>query len=76
VNDIFSTIKYGVPEKGMISWKSQLRPAAMQKVASYILTFQGTNPENQKAPEGELYESQETEENNETLPEENKEEVG
>lgn len=76
VNDIFSTIKYGVPEKGMISWKAQLRPAAMQKVASYILTFQGTNPENQKAPEGELYESPETEENSETLPEEKKEEVG
>ncbi len=59
INDIFSTIKYGVPEKGMISWKAQLRPAAMQKVASYILTFQGTNPENQKAPEGEIYEPKE-----------------
>jgi len=55
IKDLFRTIKYGVPEKGMISWKSQLRPADMQKVASYILTFQGTNPPNQKAPEGELY---------------------
>ncbi len=56
INDIFTTIKYGVPEKGMISWKAQLRPAAMQKVASYILTLQGTNPPNAKAPQGELYE--------------------
>lgn len=56
VNDIFSVIKYGVPEKGMISWKDQLRPAAIQKVSSYILTFQGTNPPNQKEAEGELYE--------------------
>lgn len=56
INDIFRTIKYGVPEKGMIAWKDQLRPAAMQKVASYILTFQGTNPPNQKEAEGELYE--------------------
>lgn len=55
ISNIFSTIKYGVPEKGMISWKSQLRPAAMQQVASYILTFQGTNPPNQKAAEGEIY---------------------
>ena len=56
IHTIFSTIKYGVPEKGMISWKEQLRPAAMQKVASYILTFQGTNPPNQKEAQGALYE--------------------
>lgn len=55
INDLFKTIKYGVPEKGMISWQSQLRPAAMQKVASYILSMQGTNPPNQKAPQGDLY---------------------
>lgn len=57
VNDVFSTIKYGVPEKGMISWKAQLRPAAMQKVASYILSLQGTNPPNQKAPQGVLFDA-------------------
>lgn len=55
IKDLFRTIKYGVPEKGMISWQTQLRPAEMQRVASYILTFQGTNPPNGKAPEGELY---------------------
>ena len=62
INDIFSVIKYGVPEKGMISWKDQLRPAAIQKVSSYILTFQGTNPPNQKEAEGELYEPKVVEE--------------
>ncbi|MEZ4984245.1 MAG: cbb3-type cytochrome c oxidase N-terminal domain-containing protein [Saprospiraceae bacterium] len=55
VNDIFKTIKYGVPEKGMISWKAQLRAGDMQKVASYIMSMQGTNPPNPKAPEGDLY---------------------
>ena len=55
ISNLFTTIKYGVPEKGMISWKSQLRPAAMQKVASYILSLQGTNPPNAKAPQGDLY---------------------
>jgi cytochrome c oxidase cbb3-type subunit III len=55
INDVFKTIKYGVPEKGMISWQAQLRPAAMQKVASYILSLQGTNPPNAKAPQGDLY---------------------
>ncbi len=55
INNLFTTIKYGVPEKGMISWKEQLRPAAMQKVASYILSLQGTNPPNQKEAQGTLY---------------------
>ncbi len=55
INDAFRTIKYGVPEKGMISWKSQLRSSDMQRVASYILTLVGTTPPNPKDPEGELY---------------------
>lgn len=52
IKDIFKTIKNGVPEKGMISWQAQLRPEDMQRVASYILTLQGTNPPNAKAPQG------------------------
>ncbi len=59
VNDIFKTIKYGVPAKGMIAWKSQLRPSDMQNLASYILNMQGTNPPNGKEPQGELYEAKE-----------------
>ena len=55
IKDLFRTIKYGVPEKGMISWKEQLRASEMQQVASYILTLQGTDPPNQKAPEGEIW---------------------
>ena len=56
IKDVFTTIKYGVPEKGMISWKSQLRAGDMQRVASYILTLVGTTPAAPKAPEGDLYE--------------------
>ncbi|MEZ4965946.1 MAG: cbb3-type cytochrome c oxidase N-terminal domain-containing protein [Saprospiraceae bacterium] len=55
IKNIFKTIKYGVPDKGMISWQAQLKPTDMQKVASYILTLQGTNPPNQKAPQGEIW---------------------
>jgi cytochrome c oxidase cbb3-type subunit 3 len=55
IKNVFRTIKYGVPEKGMIAWSSQLRPDDMQKVASYVLSLQGTNPANPKAPEGEKY---------------------
>lgn len=53
--DIFKTIKYGVPEKGMISWQSQLRPTDMQRVTSFILTLRGTNPPNAKEAQGTLY---------------------
>jgi cytochrome c oxidase cbb3-type subunit 3 len=55
IKDLFATIKYGVPQKGMISWESQLTPGQMQSVASYILTLQGTTPANPKEPQGELY---------------------
>jgi len=55
IKSIFKIIKYGVPEKGMISWSTQLRPVEMQNVGSYILTLVGTNPENPKAPQGDLY---------------------
>ena len=56
INDLYRIIKNGVPAKGMISWKSQLRPSDIQNVSSYILRMQGTNPENQKEAQGELYE--------------------
>lgn len=55
IKNIFKTIKYGVPEKGMISWQSQLKPVDMQHVASYILTLRGTNPPNQKEPQGQIW---------------------
>lgn len=55
INNVFKVIKYGVPEKGMIAWSTQMGPAAIQKVASYILTLEGTNPPNQKDKEGELW---------------------
>ena len=54
--EVFSTIKYGVPEKGMIAWKSQLSPTQIQNITSYIFSLKGTNPPNPKAPEGTLME--------------------
>jgi cytochrome c oxidase cbb3-type subunit 3 len=55
IKDLFRTIKYGVPEKGMISWQNQFTPEQMQQSASFMLTFQGTNPPNQKEAQGELW---------------------
>lgn len=55
IQDIYNTIKNGVPEKGMIAWKDVLSPAKMSDVSSYIETLKGTNPPNAKGPQGEVY---------------------
>lgn len=55
IKDVFTTIKYGVANKGMISWQDQLLPGEMNEVASYVLSLQGTNPPNGMDPQGELY---------------------
>ncbi len=52
IKDVFKTIKYGVPEKGMISWQSQLSPADMHDVANFVLSLVGTTPKNPPAPKG------------------------
>jgi len=56
VTDIFKTIKYGVPAKGMVSWEAQLSPSKIQEVTSYIKSLRGSNPANAKEPQGDLYE--------------------
>lgn len=49
--DTVKTIINGVPEKGMLSWKTMLKPNQIQDVASYIFTLRGTKPPNPKPPE-------------------------
>jgi cytochrome c oxidase cbb3-type subunit 3 len=55
IKNVFKTIKYGVPDKGMISWQSQLNAKQMQDVASFVLSLQGTKPANPKLPEGQIW---------------------
>ncbi len=54
IQEIFKTIKYGWPDKGMKSWKDDYSPAQLAQVASYVKSLGGTNPPNPKAPQGEL----------------------
>jgi cytochrome c oxidase cbb3-type subunit 3 len=56
INDIFKTIKYGYPEKGMRSWKDEFSPVKMAEMASFIKSLHGTNPPNGKEKQGDLYE--------------------
>ena len=57
IKDLFKTVKLGVTGTGMKSWKTDLSAMQMAQVTSYILSLQGTNPANAKAPEGPLYQA-------------------
>ena len=52
IKDIFKTVKYGVPAKGMVPWEQTLTPGQIAEVSNYILTLRDTNPSNAKAAEG------------------------
>ncbi len=57
IKGVFQTISEGGRAgKGMVPWKTELKPLEMAQVASYVLQFQGTTPINPKPPEGELVE--------------------
>lgn len=73
IKNIFKVIKYGVPAKGMIAWESQLTPVRIQEVSSYIVSIKGSNPENAKEPQGEVW--QEGTEGTEATTEETSEET-
>jgi cytochrome c oxidase cbb3-type subunit 3 len=56
INDVFKTVKYGVPDKGMQAWEKSFSPSQIKNIASYIKSIAGTNPPNGKAPQGEPFE--------------------
>lgn len=57
INDVFKTIKYGVPDKGMQAWEKTYSPGQIKNLASYIKSINGTKPANAKAPQGELFQA-------------------
>jgi cytochrome c oxidase cbb3-type subunit 3 len=50
--EIRRVIAEGVPEKGMVPWKDQLKPEDLSAMAAYISTLSGTNPTGPKPPQG------------------------
>ncbi|MDE3125015.1 MAG: c-type cytochrome [Bacteroidota bacterium] len=54
IQDIFKSIKYGWPEKGMKSWKDDYSPLQIQQIASYVKSLHGTKPKTPKDPQGTL----------------------
>lgn len=55
IKDVFKTIKYGWPDKGMQSWKDAYSPVQIAQLASFVKSLHGTNPPNAKEKQGELY---------------------
>lgn len=54
IKNVFNTIMEGGRDgKGMISWKATIKPSDIQKVASYVLSLQGSNPKDPKPTEPE-----------------------
>lgn len=51
--DMIKVITDGVPEKGMVSWKTLLKPNQIEALAFYIRSLRGTTPANPKEPQGE-----------------------
>lgn len=55
IKNIFQTIKNGVVEKGMPAWGKVMSPTDVRDVAFYVMSLQGTNPKDAKAPQGTVY---------------------
>ncbi len=56
IKNIFHTVSEGGRAgKGMIAWKTDLKPSEMAQVASYVMTLHGTNPTDGKPPEGDIW---------------------
>lgn len=56
IKNVFHTITNGGRDgKGMVAWKETLKPKEIQLVASYVLSLQGSNPKDPKAPDGDVW---------------------
>lgn len=56
IKNVYNTISEGGRDgKGMIAWKNSFSPKKIQQLANYVLSLQGTDPANAKAPEGEKW---------------------
>jgi cytochrome c oxidase cbb3-type subunit 3 len=60
LGNVFKTISLGVPDKGMQAWGKTFSPTDVRNLASFVLSLQGTNPANAKAPQGNLFEASKT----------------
>ncbi len=55
MNNIFKTIKYGWPDKGMIAWKDNFSDKQIVQLASFVKLLKGTKPAAPKEPQGDIF---------------------
>jgi cytochrome c oxidase cbb3-type subunit III len=55
VKQVYASIKDGYVDKGMPAWGKSMSPKEVRDVAFFVMSLQGTNPANAKAPQGELF---------------------
>jgi cytochrome c oxidase cbb3-type subunit III len=58
IKEIFYSIKYGWPEKGMKSWKEDFSPGQIAQISSYVKSLVGSNPPGAKEAQGDLYQDE------------------
>jgi cytochrome c oxidase cbb3-type subunit 3 len=56
IKNVYNTlVNGGRAGKGMISWKNSFSPEKLLEISNYVISLQGTNPENAKAPQGDKW---------------------
>jgi cytochrome c oxidase cbb3-type subunit 3 len=56
IKNVFNSIYNGGRDgNGMVAWKKILKPIDVAKVASYVVSLQGSTPAKPKAPQGDLW---------------------
>ncbi|MDB9961596.1 c-type cytochrome [Oceanihabitans sp.] len=56
IKNVFKTVSEGGRDgKGMVAWKTLLKPLEMAQVSSYVLQFEGTTPAAPKVAEGDIW---------------------
>ena len=53
LGDIVRVTTEGVPDKGMVPWKTTLKPNQIHEVSFYIRSLRGTTPATPKDPQGQ-----------------------
>lgn len=55
LSDVFKSIKYGIPDKGMPAWQANMSPQQLAQLTSYVKSLHGSTPAVAKAPQGDLF---------------------
>lgn len=58
--NIFATIRNGVIERGMPAWGKAMSAEDVRDVTFFVMSLQGSKPENPKAPQGEIFQMSKT----------------